>query len=138
MTHSQKSLVLRALESGPKTIWQLTEDLRISRPGARIFELKRKGHVITDEWKEVQGRRVKVYTLEGHSQQMPASEGQSDFEPLQRYLRETTQACANPACRVTLKGKRKTRRYCSAKCRWAYWNRQHARTGFLFEQEARA
>lgn len=120
---SQREIVLNALRSGPKTMWELTTDLRILRPGARIFELRKK-HRIDSDYTEVQGRRVAVYTYRG-------VRGEENRPVSERERTSTVIACAECGQGVVRKRKARPLRpgekpFCSDSHRAAYRNRQKA------------
>lgn len=113
---TQAALVLNRLQQGPATMWDLTDGLRILRPGARIFELRKK-YEITSEMQEVQGRRVAVYIYQGpKNEQSPApcvpprSSGQ---------YRATCMECG-----TRFNSNRKHAKFCNTTCRTAHWKRQ--------------
>lgn len=67
MKQSQKEIVLEALQRGPLTTWDAIQRFGITRLGARVFELKERGHKIEKETVQVGGlagvKRVARYTL---------------------------------------------------------------------------
>jgi hypothetical protein len=68
MSHdSQRNRVLRRLEMGPATSWQLGPELGILRLSARVQELRQAGHQIswTETWSK--GRRIVTYRLLGQA-----------------------------------------------------------------------
>jgi hypothetical protein len=63
----QKERVLRRLEQGPATSWELGPELGVLRLSARIAELRAAGHQIswTERWDK--GRRIVTYRLLGQA-----------------------------------------------------------------------
>lgn len=127
---SQCDRVLEALKGGPKTTFQLGYGLNICCVTKRISELREDGQLILTTKEKRSGRWVFIYTLEGHSG-MPASAPQLTSAALQRETMSKGPICANPACGRTFKPKRKSQHYCSARCRFEDWDRQHPRTGTI-------
>jgi hypothetical protein len=120
---TQCDLVLNALRGGPKTMWELTTELRILRPGARIWEL-RKNHEITSERKLVQGRYVVLYCYRRpKTEQGPA-----------RTQRNARKGRFCSGCGKEFTPKKKWGRFCSAACRTADWKRQKALRGIEGQQ----
>lgn len=131
---SQRDRVLHRLEKGPATMWQLTVDLGILRPGARIFELRQQGYEITSTEQMLSGKRVVTYRLEGRgdSQKQDAPTG-TDGNGSNGHI---SGVCLE--CEKLFRTKKRTKRFCSDACRTAHWKRENPPTGFLFGNEATA
>lgn len=67
MSHEiQRDIVLRRLEQGPATVRDFMQ-LGISRFGARIWELRKRGYEIVSSERRVNGQRHVTYRLLGQA-----------------------------------------------------------------------
>lgn len=124
---TQRQAVLERLKQGPATMWDLTVGLRILRPGARIFELRKQGYEITSSEQRLSGKRIVTYTLQGHAVQLPAMPPSVPYVSLQR---KGMRKCLNPPCTVVFKPKTKRQFYHSDRCRFQDWERRNPRLNF--------
>ena len=76
---AQRNRLIKALHDGPISTFQAVQDLNIMRPGARINELRKTGHLIDTQLARLEdafGRthsRVAIYSLRIPSSRVPLS-----------------------------------------------------------------
>lgn len=102
-------------------MWDLTVGLRVLRPGARIFELRKQGHEITTTERKVSGRRVVTYWLsKPTSTANDSNPAPCRSVPFHGIHTRTCIECGQP-----FESKKRNARFCPGTThRTDYWKRQ--------------